>query len=311
MWVEAWSPEYGSSFEMDGFDPASAEPTGQPVEDVAWAPIRSAPCPAPRMAFLDGVSRVDARVMLDTGGAPAVGLCGSVGVGAMQCNATMAFGPTAVHRAVVFGEGEQVNLPYVSAVLQYLGRAAPGGGLEVIRRELERFREAKEAALAAQLAGEGWLVIADGRMRQPEPMSVVGYIKSHNARYLPPPQESIVAALGPGERTPMFLIPRAHTYSWYLCLSVQPGGAPWAGVARCEVSASLPVGRARELADLTACHLPRFASQEFWDTRSPQNLVPIATLERRLWHLLGDRQLVLRRIRSAVARSRVLEPVGG
>ena len=47
----------------------------------------------------------------------------------------------------------------------------------------------------------------------------------------------------------------------------------------------------------------RFASKPFWDTRSPQNLVPIATLERRLWHLQGDRQLVLRRIRSAVARA--------
>jgi hypothetical protein len=69
------------------------------------------------------------------------------------------------------------------------------------------------------------------------------------------------------------------------------------------VSASLPLHRAVELADLTALHLPRFASKPFWDSRSPQNLVPIATLERRLWHLQGDRQLVLRRIRSAVARA--------
>ena len=82
-----------------------------------------------------------------------------------------------------------------------------------------------------------------------------------------------------------------------------PGGHPWAGVARCEVSASLPLPRAVELADLTAAHLPRFASKPFWDSRSPQNLVPIAALERRLWHLQGDRQIVLRRIRSAVARA--------
>jgi hypothetical protein len=63
-----------------------------------------------------------------------------------------------------------------------------------------------------------------------------------------------------------------------------------------------------DLADVTARDLPRFASSGYWDTRSPQNLVPIATLERRLWHLLGDRELVLRRIRSAVSRAGAPEP---
>jgi hypothetical protein len=308
MWVEAWAPEYGSSFEMEGVDPASAEPAGEPVEGVPWAAVAPERRAAPPLAFLDGVSRVDARVVLETGGAPAAGLCGSVGVGTMLCGDSMSFGQTAVQRCVVFGDGENVELPHVSAVLDYVGRPAPGSGPEDIRRELERFREAKEAALAVEMANRGWLVIADGRMRQPEPMSVIGYIKSHNARYLGPQLESLVPRLESGERTPVFVVPRSHTYSWYLCLSPTTGGSPWAGVARCEVSASLPLSRAVEMADLTACHLPRFASKEFWDTRSPQNLVPIATLERRLWHLLGDRQLVLRRIRSAVARERVTEP---
>lgn len=308
MWVEAWAPEYGSSFEIEGMDPVSAEPAGEPVEAVAWGPVAPEGCAAPPMAFLDGVSRVDARVLLETGGVPAAGLCGSIGVGTMLCGDAMMFGETTVQRCVVFGDGELVDLPSVSAVLNYVGRPAPAGGPEVVRRELERLREAREAALAVEMASRGWLVIADGRMRQPEPMSVIGYIKSHNARYLRPELEGLVARLRAGERTPLFVIPRAHTYSWYLCLSAMPLGSPWAGVARCEVSASLPLARAVEMADLTACHLPRFASKEFWDTRSPQNLVPIATLERRLWHLLGDRQLVLRRIRSAVAREPVTEP---
>lgn len=307
MWVEVWAPEYGSSFEIEGPDPGSAEPAGEPVEGVPWAAVAPEHCPAPPMAFLDGVSRVDARVVLETGGAPAAGLCGSVGVGTMLCADSMTFGQTSVARCVVFGDGEKVDLPYVSAVLAYAGRPAPGNGPEVIRRELERFREAREAALAVEMADRGWMVIADGRMRQPEPMSVIGYIKSHSARYLGPQLESLVPLLAAGQRTPVFVIPKAHTYSWYLCLSPTSGGSPWAGVARCEVSASLPVSRAVEMADLTAHHLPRFASKGFWDTRSPQNLVPIATLERRLWHLLGDRQLVLRRIRSAVARERRTE----
>lgn len=312
MWVEAWSPEYGTSFDMDGGDFGAQEPTGMPVGEVPWAPVPACPVPLPPTAFLDGVSRVDARVFLetDTPGAIAAGLCGSVGVGAMLCNGATRFGPTQVHRFVVSGAGEEVGLPFVSDVLRYTGRSAPGTAPEVVRRELERAREAKEAALAAELANSGWVVIADGRMRQPEPMSVIGYVKSHSGRYLQPDLEAILPQLGRGDRTPLFLIPRAHTYSWYLRLSVTPDGHPWAGVARCEVSASLPVDRALELADLTACHLPRFGSKEFWDTRAPQNLVPIATLERRLWHLLGDRQLVLRRIRAAVQRERQVQHAG-
>ncbi|MGH2810135.1 MAG: hypothetical protein ACRDIA_04550, partial [Actinomycetota bacterium] len=77
---------------------------------------------------------------------------------------------------------------------------------------------------------------------------------------------------------------------------------PWAGIARCECSASLPLTKAVELADMISANLPRFASRSYWDPRAPQNLVPIAALERRLWHLLGDRQIIYRQLRSAVAR---------
>jgi hypothetical protein len=57
-----------------------------------------------------------------------------------------------------------------------------------------------------------------------------------------------------------------------------------------------------ELADASAGILPRFASLPHWDPRAPQNLVPIAGLEKRLRHLLGDRVLVNRMIRDAARR---------
>lgn len=310
MWVEAWSPEYGSSYGIGGPEsPWRASGDGQlaePVGEAPWAPIAPAPSEAPPMAFLDGVSRVDARVFLETAGPPAAGLCGSVGVGAMLANGRSRFGPTEIHRAVVFGAGEGASLPPVPGGLSYDRRSAPGDRPEDIRAELERLREDREGTLAAQLAADGWAVIADGRLRRVEPVDVIGYIKSHQGRYLSPDLEPVVPALAAGERTPVFALARSHHYSWYLRLAPTPGSHPWAGIARCEVSASLPLTRVVELADLTAGHLPRFASQPFWDTRSPQNLVPIATLERRMWHLLGDRELVLRRIRTAV--SRVPEP---
>ncbi|MEA2589356.1 MAG: hypothetical protein QOH66_2283 [Actinomycetota bacterium] len=308
MWVEAWSPEYGTSYGIDVPEPEAAGGAGgqaQPLEEVPWAPVTPAVGVLPPLAFLDGVSRVDARVFLESDGALVAGLCGSVGVGAMKTNGTTRFGATKVHRALVFPPGRHAEMPFVSEVLDYESRQAKGPRPEDVRFALESLREEREGLLAAALADEGFIVIADGRLRRELPLSVIGYIKSQEGGYLDRGLQPIVPALGPGQRTPVFALldQRHHHYSWYLRLAASPGGHPWAGVARCEVSASLPLPRAVELADLTAAHLPRFSSKPFWDTRSPQNLVPIATLERRLWHLQGDRQLVLRRIRSAVARA--------
>jgi hypothetical protein len=77
----------------------------------------------------------------------------------------------------------------------------------------------------------------------------------------------------------------------------------WFGIARCEVPAALPMESAIELADISARLLPGFASQPYWDKRAPQNLVPIAGLEKRLRHLMGERELVYRMIRSAAKRA--------
>jgi hypothetical protein len=47
--------------------------------------------------------------------------------------------------------------------------------------------------------------------------------------------------------------------------------------------------------------LPRFASQPHNDPRAPQNLHPIAGLERELKRRLGDRDLLERALRQAAA----------
>lgn len=305
MWVEAWSPEYGASYELAGPVPASEEEVAPYVETGSWAPIRPAGPPLPPIAFVDGVSRVDARAFLDAGPSTVPGLCGSVGIGSVMTNGRSAFGPSAVRRAVVFGGGTSASLPPMAGPLHYEARSVPGTRPEEVRQGLENCRAEVEAELARELARKGWLVIADGALGVLEPLPIVGFIKSHQRAYLGPDLEPVVRALGAGERTPVFsfgvIRPR---YSWYLRLAEGAGQHPWAGIARCEVTAAVSLERAVELADVTARHLPRFASKPFWDSRAPQNLVPIAGLERHLWHLLGDRQLVFRRIRSALAGER-------
>jgi len=164
MWVEAWSPEYGTSYGIDAPDPDASEAPGAagaqavPAEDVPWAPIAPAAGELPPVAFLDGVSRVDARVFLEAGGELVAGLCGSVGVGAMKTNGTTRFGATRVHRALVMPQGQHAEMPFVSQVLHYESRQATGPRPEDTRFALEALREEREGLLAASLAerAAGW-----------------------------------------------------------------------------------------------------------------------------------------------------------
>jgi hypothetical protein len=304
LWVEAWSPEYGASFDVTMGIDSTEEEVAPFVETEDWSPMSPAASEWPAAAFIDGVSRVDARAFLDSGSQTIPGLCGSVGIGVVYADQPATFGPYEVHRSAVFGAGQIAEMPTISQALNYTSRSVPGSRADELRHGLEGLRAEVEAEMARKIAREGRLVIADGALGVLEPLEVVGFIKSHQRAYLGPELEPVVRALGPGERTPLFsfgvIRPR---YSWYLRLAASEGEHPWAAIARCEVTASLSLERAREIADLTAFHLPRFASKPHWDARAPQNLVPIATLERRLWHLLGDRELVYRKIRSALSKA--------
>ncbi len=302
MWVEAWSPEYGSSFDLDEDLAATDEAVDAGVEMQDWAPVTPPPSPWPNAAFIDGVTRVDARAFLAHRGATVPGICGSVGIGSVLSDGGALFGPWEVQRATVFTSGAIFEAPSLKGGISYSARSVPGPHPQDARKGLEAFRAQIEADLARRLALEGFLVIADGALGVREPLEVVGFIKSHHRSYLSPEHEPVVAALTTGQRTPLFAFGQVRPrYSWYLSLAPCEGQYPWAGIARCEVSSAISFERARDLADILTFHLPRFASKEFWDSRAPQNLVPIASLERRLWHLLGDRDLIFRRIRSAFA----------
>jgi hypothetical protein len=122
----------------------------------------------------------------------------------------------------------------------------------------------------------------------------VGYIKTHRVEYLPSELTAVVTRLQAGERTPVFGVGTSwHRYAWYLRLPTN-SRAPWAGVVRVECPAELSVDDAVALADRSAVTLPRFASASYKDPRAPQNLVPIAGLERRLRAMLGDARLLYR-----------------
>jgi hypothetical protein len=156
------------------------------------------------------------------------------------------------------------------------------------------------------------LLVADGPLHERRSLPrAIGYIKTHSRSYLPRELSTVVTGLPAGQRTPVFQL--SSLYSWYLRLPASrapigggpgqpasaPVGSPWAGIVRVECSADLPVQQAIELADLSAMALPRFAASAYKDPRAPQNLIPIAGLERRLKALLGDPRLLLRSLRRA------------
>jgi hypothetical protein len=162
-----------------------------------------------------------------------------------------------------------------------------------------------EAIAATEARGDGTLpaddlLIVDGPLRGRQHLPrVLGYIKSHHATYLPPELNAIVRALAPGQRTPVFHMGTSwDRHSWYLRLP-SPAGSPWAGVVRVECPADLPVAEVTRLAGLSQRCLGRFASAAYKDSRAPQNLYPIAGLERELRRRLGDPRLLYRALREA------------
>jgi hypothetical protein len=87
IFVEAWDPEYGSPFVPGDMTPSLAEvdPSVE-VPAGSWKPIPPDPAAgaAERLAFIDGVRRIDALVWIDDGDTLRRGLCASYAAGVVR-----------------------------------------------------------------------------------------------------------------------------------------------------------------------------------------------------------------------------------
>jgi hypothetical protein len=325
--VDPWDPSYGSSAEDDGFQQSSAKVDAAVEMTLTdWRPM--AP-PAARgrvlaqpeaVQFVDGVMRAEARGWIHdpvpagaeaTSAAPAV--CASYASGVVCCCGMGAHVLSAQVRRVLVTPARHAEDVRTTAGT-YQVRHAEADSPEDLNRavqkamidlELLASAEARHGAGHPPLPGgvaPAGLLVVDGPLRGRTHMpNTLGFVKSHHSRYLEPPQHDVIGKLGIGERTPVFSIgPHWDRYSWYVRLPSRPG-APWAGVARVECGSGVPVAEVVDLADLSQTVLPRFASSEYKDSRAPQNLYPIAGLERVLRRRLGDRQLLYRALRHAAA----------
>jgi hypothetical protein len=316
--IDAWDPGYGSSMEAEDLGRSKAEvEVDVEVPEDEWAPIDPSPIASPPEAvlFVDGVRRIDARVWIDDPGAPnaaTVGICASYAAGVVCCCKGRAHVVGSdVRRGLFTVSPEAEDIPTPAGVYEaFRATAKEDMPLPVVLSSAlqERLAETElSTAIEARRtivdhAGRDLLVV-DGPLRGRAHLErAVGFIKSHQMTYLPPDLNAVVGALGAHQRTPVFLMGTSWVrHSWYLRLP-SAAGPPWAGVVRVEAASHLDRAEVTELANVTQSVLGRFASVEYKDSRAPQNLYPIAGLERDLRHRLGDQQLIYRALRVAAAR---------
>jgi hypothetical protein len=316
--VDAWDPAYGTGFYPDA---EGAGPGGQSSAKVtadvelpaaAWRPLEPpASGHLPDLVLLvDGVRRVDARVwIVDDDGVTHPGLAASYAAGVVRCDLRRGAAEVAAARiARGLFTASPAALDVAAGSVRYtvhrVGRGDVNDLIGGVQGQLSALEAAAATDARASSTVDDDLLVVDGPLRGRSHLPrALGYVKTHRVEYLPAPLSGVVAALAPGQRCPVFLLGTSwHRYTWYLRLPTV-GGSPWAGVVRVECSADLAPAAALDLADLSTRTLPRFASSAYKDPRAPQNLVPVAGLERRLRTLLGDSRLLHRTLTMAARRT--------
>jgi hypothetical protein len=313
--LDPWQVDYGAELPLAGADEAGPdEKVALDVEaaPAEWRPIRPrAPALPAQSIFVDGVRRIEARLIIRRQMRLCHGAFGGLAVGAVRIADGATFrGEPRVGRIIVIGSGEALDDPVtVSPGLVYDPVSTldsdPDAPLRVIQ---ERMRLAEERLGRDLAETEGALVIADGPLTFGEATrgAVLGYVKRIFKLYLPSEHLGLLARLGAGERTPLFALRSSRRFvrfSWFLRLAQpQLGDSELAGIARLEVSETVGLDLARRLADASAAVLPRFVPGRWRDPRSPQNLLPIGALEASLRRHVGDGRLIRRHIETLIAR---------
>ena len=313
--ADPWNPGYGAGAEAPFEDESTEVVVDAAVETADWAaPLTPRPCPEEPVDFVDGVMRIDLRVLARDGERRAWGLLGSYAAGGVRCGSSASFADDPfVGRVMVLG-GRLTSPPFEITIgataLAYEARSVSVDAPQEQRRTLQRLMLEAEQRTAMRLATEGRLVFADGplHLKTAGDLPVVGVVKRMVTAYLEGPEAALLPRLMPGQRSPVFALGNGliDRYAWYLRLI--PSNGLWhelAGLVRCEVRMEMGLSRACEVADRAACLLPRYAGRPGIDPRAPQNLTPVGALEGRLRHLLGHPIVIRRALQARLAGGEV------
>jgi hypothetical protein len=310
--LDPWSVEYEPELPLDVAADGIIENVVLDVElnPGEWRPVVPASARVfDTLHFVDGVRRIDARLLVHKAKQLCHGAFGCTAVGAVQVTAgeTRCTDPV-IERLVALGSGETLPAPVVaSRDLVYRPATWPEPDVDgPLRAVQQRMRDIEETVIRRLAEDERSLVVVDGPLSYAHPVrgNVLGYIKRIVQLYLPVRYTSIVSDLPVGGRTPLFEIThmKRGRYSWFQRISAPHRGDSYlAGIVRMEVSSQIGTDAGRQLADAAAVILPKFAPPCTRDPRALRNLLPIGALESHLRRLLGDPRLTRRRIESVIA----------
>ncbi|GAB3973097.1 hypothetical protein V1634_06500 [Plantactinospora veratri] len=312
LFVDAWDPAYGASFEAAGGPaaPSSAQvQTDVELPADEWRPLAAPDTiePPDVVLLVDGVRRIDASVWTEEpDGTSYPGLAASYAAGVVRCDLRRGAAELAgaeVERGLFTASPSAQDV--VAGQIRYaVHRLSGTGELSKLPAAVQGPLTALEVKVSGAVRDDGDLLVVDGPLRSRRQLPrTLGYIKTQHSQYLEARHTALVTGLAARERSPVFRLGTAWGgYSWYLRLPGS-GRGPWAGIVRVECSAELAEQQAIELADLSLVTLPKFASTPYKDPRAPQNLIPIAGLERRLRARLGDGRLLHRALTLATTRA--------
>ena len=301
---DPWSPSHGAGAEAPFGDEETTVVVDPTVETDDWArPLEPPPPPPEAITFVDGVMRVDLRVLARDGDRRAWGLLGSYAAGGVRCDGAASFVglDEPIGRALVLGGGltsTPVEVQTGACTLVYRPRTIADETPQAQRVALQRLMIEAEQRMAARLAREG-IVFADGplRLNTGSELPIVGVVKRMVTAYLQGDHAALLERLRPGQRTPIFALGNGaiDRLAWYQRpIEPDPTWHELAGLVRGEVRLEHGVEAARKIADRAAHRLVQYAGRPGVDPRAPQNLTPVGGLEQRLRHLLGH-PIVIRR----------------
>jgi hypothetical protein len=313
--VDPWDPAYGASLDTE-LEPSEA-PVVVDVEcaPAAWAPRTPPPdTPVPRaIVFVDGVRRLEARTWIEVGSvtqpSAEAGIFASYAAGAVRCDGRAEIVDVEVGRGLYSPAEHLADVPTKAGV--FAARRTEDARPESLMYSVHSDMADAEVLVAERARRRGdELLLLDGPLRKRAHVpDAVGIVKTHHVRYLPPELDRVVGELAPGQRTPVFRVDAQpfSRASWYTKLP-GPAGGPWSGIVRCEATGALPASEVARLADRVTATLGPFASEPHKDARAPQNLYPIAGLERELRRRLGDSDILYRALRQASAAAPARAP---
>lgn len=297
--VETWDPSYGTSVEVSSTDRASESVELNEEFDISeWEPIKPTSVKKPETVFfIDGIRRYDANVWLQIDSKNYRGVCASIAAGAVRCDQNEAlFENIRIERALYTSAEVTKNIELSRLGQSYEIRPTKDDSIETITLSIQNHLARLENLVSDSYKKEK-LVIYDGPLNQRLTPGGVGLIKTQHIQYLPDDLLGVINRLKVGERTPYFKI-TSKISRWSSYVRLSESGNASNSIVRIELPDLEQSGnKIKKMFDLVSQILPKYASEAFKEPRAPQNLYPIAGLERKMRSMLGDREILERGLR--------------